>query len=386
MKKIIVLLLMVPAILSAQDIRGFYIGQTLKDFETVLSQKKEYGERKDFKTEGYYYIFLKNGNETVEIILFQEKVISLKLVYSKEKDAEAVRFIPEDKLKARIDRESIESDTGSELRSLSKEDEKQDKLVVQEKNTPAISDTETLTYHRRLQDFNPISVYRDNYFLAGGSDDQVKFQISVKYDLVDNRKLLFAGFTQTSWWKLYDCSSPFYESNYQPEAFGRWEFNGYKDYIQLSPIHHCSNGKDGDVSRSINDYYLQLQASKASYFTPLLRCGFNIRIFGYWNTSDENDDFNDYRKNYMLDLFLKVKRFGNRTFVTNTELHGLCTGNPLDKGYYQVTLSTLPYYKFLAQLFVQFHSGYGESMIEYNNKENSIRGGIAITDFDRKIE
>ena len=100
---------------------------------------------------------------------------------------------------------------------------------------------------------SPMSMYKDNYFIAGGTDDQVKFQVSAKYNIFYPANIgVYVAYSQTSWWKLYDYSSPFYESNYMPEAF--WEFtsgdncfNNYKmpyvDYIRISPIYHRSNGR-----------------------------------------------------------------------------------------------------------------------------------------------
>jgi len=70
---------------------------------------------------------------------------------------------------------------------------------------------------------DPILLYKDNYFIFGDNDDQVKFQISLQYNLIYPSKLgFFAGYTQKSFWKMYNKSAPFYETNYEPEIFYRF--------------------------------------------------------------------------------------------------------------------------------------------------------------------
>jgi len=56
--------------------------------------------------------------------------------------------------------------------------------------------------------------------------EEVQWQLSLKVQLNDRDLFfksdgLFLGFTLTSWWQLYtkDLSSPFRETNYQPEVF-----------------------------------------------------------------------------------------------------------------------------------------------------------------------
>ncbi|EAJ2693043.1 phospholipase A, partial [Campylobacter coli] len=83
--------------------------------------------------------------------------------------------------------------------------------------------------------FNPlgISSYKMNYFLPfaysfgslGGENrkTEMKFQLSIKKrlfeDLLGLGEKYYVGYTQTSWWQNYKHSSPFRETNYQPEFF-----------------------------------------------------------------------------------------------------------------------------------------------------------------------
>uniref|UniRef100_UPI00036C16F2 phospholipase A n=1 Tax=Modicisalibacter luteus TaxID=453962 RepID=UPI00036C16F2 len=110
----------------------------------------------------------------------------------------------------------------------------------------AVEQADTRRELERDSESNPlaITVYRRNYLLPwsyntnpnqadfdGISDDsdadkaELKFQISLKVkvfdDLVGNNGDLYFAYTQRSWWQAYnsEASSPFRETNYEPEAF-----------------------------------------------------------------------------------------------------------------------------------------------------------------------
>jgi outer membrane phospholipase A len=156
---------------------------------------------------------------------------------------------------------------------------------------------------------SPISLYRDNYFLFGNKDDQVKFQISVEYRIfnqfeTDWARNLYVAYTQTSWWRVYKSADTM-SNNYQPELFYRIEYNknSFKDkdsemidYIQISPLYHCSTGTEGADHRGVNAYYAQIQASRGK----IHNFGINLKLFGYWCKHENNLDINRYRDNYEL--------------------------------------------------------------------------------------
>ena len=72
-----------------------------------------------------------------------------------------------------------------------------------------------------------LSTYKPNYFLFGaGGDTQVAFQFSFRYDLLPSATWVsvYFGYTQRSFWDLYEGSAPFSENNYNPEINFRWNF------------------------------------------------------------------------------------------------------------------------------------------------------------------
>ena len=227
---------------------------------------------------------------------------------------------------------------------------------------------------------SPISMNRDNYFVAGDSEDQTKFQLSLKGDIIYpfNTGIYF-GYTQTTWWTVYDGADTMM-ANYQPEVFYKLEsknnlFKNYDlkaiDYIQLSPYNHCSTGVEGENHRSINIYYGQIQVSSGGRVSA----GFNLKVFGYYSKAKENKDIADYKGYYENDLFLKLNSSDIKD-MSLVELH-FKHGGTLDKAWLCAEAQTIIFSaKFQPRLFVQYFYGYGENMIFYDKKEHSLYGGI----------
>lgn len=228
---------------------------------------------------------------------------------------------------------------------------------------------------------SPMSMYHDNYFITGNQDAQTKFQVSAKYSILYPSKIgLYAAYTQTSWWKLYDKSSPFYETNYQPETFLLFEsannfVNDVKlgpiDYIQLSPIYHKSNGRDGEESRGMNLYYARTQLS----FGEVYNVGVAVKIFDYYNVSRKNADIDSYIGHYEADVFLKIKS-SDVYLLDKEELH-FKFGSGKDKGWFCAEVQARIITSYIQpKIFIQVYHGYAEWLINYNEKETSVRAGL----------
>lgn len=210
-------------------------------------------------------------------------------------------------------------------------------------------------------------------------DTEVKFQISFKFPVVksifgDNGDL-YAAYTNRSFWQLYNKSesSPFRETNHQPEAWLRfytgWEFLGLRNIANDIGIVHQSNGRSGDLSRSWNRVYLRFMFEKdnlALYFQPWYRLPED-------DDDDDNPDIEDYMGNFE---FLSVYKWRSHEFsfmfrnnLDFSENHGAAQ---LDWSF--------PLYGHLRG-YVQWFNGYGESLIDYNANVNSIGAGIKLTDW-----
>lgn len=223
---------------------------------------------------------------------------------------------------------------------------------------------------------SPISTNRDNYFVAGNDEDQTKFQLSLKGDIIYPFKTgLYFGYTQTTWWKVYNGADTML-SNYQPEVFYRLDSNnnidlGAIDFIQLSPFNHCSTGVEGENHRSINIYYGQIQLSSGGRVS----IGDNLKVFGYYTKANENKDIARYKGYYENDIFLKLNS-RDTTDMTLAELH-FKHGGTINKGWLCVEARSILFSaKFQPRLFAQYYYGYGENIVYYNKKEHSFYGGL----------
>lgn len=242
---------------------------------------------------------------------------------------------------------------------------------------------------------SPMSMYKDNYFISGDNQDQVKFQVSAKYALLYPTSIgLYVAYSQISSWHLYDKSAPFYDNNYMPEAFLMFESKNnifdldmkLLDYIQISPISHMSNGRDGSDSRGINTYYGQAQISYGDKYN----FGLNLKVFNYYNKSGKNEDIEDYKGHYEADLFFKL-RSKSVSFLDKEEFHIKFGGyDKLDydaykesgnrddiKGYVIIEAQFRIITSYIQpKLFIQYFSGWGEYMIDYNKRDTAVRAGL----------
>lgn len=231
---------------------------------------------------------------------------------------------------------------------------------------------------------DPINLYQNNYFITGDTrEDQVKFQMSVKYNLLwpfDTG--LFFGYTQRSYWRIYDDSSPFQETNYCPEFFYRYDpksnvFNfslPFIDYIQVSPMFHRSNGLDKENSRSENKYYGEVQTS----YGRVYNVGARGRVFGYYDVESMNKDINKYHKNYSAAVFFKLMS-SDVSDLEKEKIELSWGGNPFDDGWYQVELSMRIISSYAQpRIFMQFYQGYDEFMIHYNERTTALRFGLKL--------
>lgn len=228
---------------------------------------------------------------------------------------------------------------------------------------------------------SPMTMYRDNFIIAGDDEDQVKFQFSAKYNIFyPSSTGIYFGYTQLNHWFVYDNRDTFY-SMYQPEVFYRFE-SGHNifgdvdvpllDYIQLSPYYHCSTGVEGPDHRGIDTYYGQIQLSVGE----TVNLGANLKVFKYYHIEENNKDINDYRKNYQADFFLKI-RSKQVSLLDKEELHCIIGGNPRGKGFIQGELVFRIITAYIQpRFFIQYYHGYDEFMVDYNKKTTAVRAGL----------
>lgn len=217
------------------------------------------------------------------------------------------------------------------------------------------------------------------------NETEIKFQISLKVpvalDLFGDNGDLFIGYTQVAWWQAYneDISSPFRETNYEPEIFidfrNDWEVLGFRNsHVQLG-FTHQSNGRSGNLSRSWNRVYANVVFERENWLfsiKPWWRIPESRKKYPGAPGGDDNPDIEKYLG---YGEFLTLYQHGPQTF-------SLLLRNNLrsdNKGAVQFDWS-FPLSRRLRGQF-QYFNGYGESLIDYDDATERISFGIQFSDW-----
>lgn len=205
---------------------------------------------------------------------------------------------------------------------------------------------------------------------------EARFQLSFKgrvWATEDKHWGVWVAYTQQSQWQLYndELSRPFRETNYMPEIMlsHRMDlsFAGLDWRLFNIGYNHQSNGRSDPISRSWDRIIAEFGLERGN-FALLVRPWYRIPED---ENEDDNADITDYMGNGDITAIYKWR--GNSFSLMGR-------GN-LDtkKGAAQLTWTSAP---FLGPLrgYVQAFTGYGDSMIDYNWKQNSIGFGIAVND------
>jgi len=268
--------------------------------------------------------------------------------------------------------------------------------------------------------YDLLSTHRRNYFITGFTQGtEAKFQFSVKYDLWPNESpsSLHFGYTQKSLWNIYQASAPFLETNYNPELFYTFAFGALGHAVAHAPpsspevegsaaaapaviapegrarctasyvragVEHESNGLGGAQSRGWNRIYLSglgaCQLSSAAY--ALL----GVKAWGPPFGISDNPDISHYLGSGELSLALGASSdawYGSAE-ISATARKGWSSS--LRVGSIEVDARWRPGYatfaerwRFVPYLFGQLFTGYGETLLDYDHPDTTIRVGIGLS-------
>jgi phospholipase A1 len=248
-------------------------------------------------------------------------------------------------------------------------------------------DKETLnTIKQYVESMYSIKAHNANYFLPisyRGSGEypttnghtaqtiETEFQFSVKYDFYANlfnlSEVYSFGYTQRSFWQLYEESAFFRETNYNPEVFitvpvGHMKHFDYFKALRLS-FEHKSNGRGGEEERSWN-YAVGTFYFQTWFFFTELQLWHNVGNLKY------NKDLMDYMGYGEIEFIVPYKKslfkLMSRNSFSSKRATELSYSYPLSRS------------KDIF-LYLKGFSGYGESLIDYNHKLNKIGIGFSIS-------
>ncbi len=212
------------------------------------------------------------------------------------------------------------------------------------------------------------------------STTEAKLQISLKTkvmeDVFGSNGDLWFGYTQSSRWQVYNggLSRPFRETNHEPEAMLVWRTDydllGWRGRMFNLSLNHQSNGRSLPLSRSWNRLMLSAALERENW-TMTLRPWWRLPES---RAKDDNPDISDYQGR--ADLLL-VRRTGNHQFSLLLR-HSLRTGEA-SRGAVQLDYA----FPIAGELrgHLQWFSGYGESMIDYNHRSNYYGLGLSLLEW-----
>ena len=226
-----------------------------------------------------------------------------------------------------------------------------------------------------------ISQYKDIYVTPltwsedfNNRDMEIIYQLSAKVRMFDMN--LFFAYTQKSFWQAFNSgeSSPFRETNYNPELFYRLP-PGSKLLNELgvdAGVEHESNGRSLPVSRSWNRAYIRpyvIRSNDVIYMKLWYRFPEDTKTGPQDPSGDDNPDIQDYLGYSEVDYI--------RQIYSTHRIHVMVRGNPqTGKGAVNLVYdfpsgSKDMYYRF------SLWNGYGESLIDYNRSITRLGIGVA---------
>jgi phospholipase A1 len=204
---------------------------------------------------------------------------------------------------------------------------------------------------------------------------QLSFKLPVTENIFGNNGDLYVAYTQLSFWQAYnrEISSPFRETNYEPEAFIGFGTDarllGLRNRVLALGLVHQSNGQTEPRSRSWNRAYAQFLLDRGRFLLSLKPW----YRFKEGAADDDNPDINKYLGPGEVRMFYEWKKY-----VAGLMLR--CNFRP-DDLYGAVQLEgSFPLTRKLKG-YAQYFYGYGESLIDYNVRTNRIGIGIMLTDW-----
>ena len=209
---------------------------------------------------------------------------------------------------------------------------------------------------------------------------QISFKIKLWEDVLNKDVDLWFGYTQLSFWQLYNSafSSPFRETNYEPELLLNFRTNydllGLKGRVINVGVNHQSNGHSEPLSRSWNRVIANVGFEKDD-FNLYVKTWYRIPENG---KSDDNPDISTYMGYGELWGFYywKGHRFG-AMLRSNLRPSNSKGAVQLDWGF------PFPFIKNKRfGGYIQYFNGYGESLVDYNANVNRISVGVILTDWN----
>lgn len=214
---------------------------------------------------------------------------------------------------------------------------------------------------------------------------EIKFQLSFKVAVWEDPLALpvdlYFAYTGRSFWQAYnqEQSSPFRDTNHEPEVFlsthGDWVWGPLRDLNLRLGFSHQSNGQSLPQSRSWNRVYLGANARWNRFFVDAM----------IWDRipEDPKDGPDDPKgdDNPNIERFIGSAQISAGWVIGNKSIRITLRDNL--RSNHRGALTAAFTYPLNDRLkgYVEFFSGYGETLIDYNHSNERLSLGIALSDW-----
>ncbi len=292
--------------------------------------------------------------------------------------------------------EGLDSDKKSAFDDIMKNISKLNKKIVKKVSKLNIDDT----FDKEKDKFKDslILSYKKNYILPVVYDNvehsderkkvEAKMQISLLFPIYKNFLSttgdLYYGYTAYSVWQIYnnETSAEFRDTNHQPELILHFQpeyiFYGIKLSDIFLAVIHQSNGQNIPESRSWNRNNLEVRFKKGNFT-------FGANLWHRWGEDEKADEF-DTQGDDNPDLEDFIGR-GNIFVKYDTAGYSLALKHQNDPYAYNLKYGhtqmdiILPSFNKNFKWYIQYFNGYGESLIDYNERVHKIGLGVYINEW-----
>jgi len=203
-------------------------------------------------------------------------------------------------------------------------------------------------------------------------NEEFKAQFSFKFPIwlhMFNSKLsLNMYYTQLSYWQFYAKSQWFRETDYEPALYFSYRFVPY--WLGWFGIVHESNGRGGQLERSWNRLFFDVMYTRGNFIVSI-RPWFVVFKKGSVDLHNPN-----------ITHYLGYERIVIAYEFYNQQV-SLMFRNTFESGFSRGAIEldySFPIHGVLRG-YVQFFSGYGQSLIEYDHYTNSVGVGIILNNW-----
>ena len=217
---------------------------------------------------------------------------------------------------------------------------------------------------------------------------EVQFQLSLKVLVLENllgdNGHLSVAYTNRSFWQAYNkaASSPFRETNHEPEVIfsieNDWTLFGFRNSVNQFILNHQSNGRAGELSRSWNRLMLNSVFEKDNFifsFKPWYRLPEGKKRNPNSPDGDDNPDIERYMGNFEWQGIYQAAHGQTLSLLIRNNLR-----TDDNKGAYELGYS-FPIGHSRLKGYLKYFNGFGESLIDYNYRIQSLGVGILFSDW-----